>query len=1216
MKAARRFDIGKSPLSGTVLIEASAGTGKTYAISGLYLRLIIEKRLEVENILVVTFTVAATGELREQLRGRLRATLSLMDNPSGDGCSRELLGLRSKYAEDPLQIALGEKFSKDPDARERLSRAIRNFDEASIFTIHSFCQRALLENAFESGALFEAEFIAGDERLLAEISEDYYRKNFYEAPLPFVRYSLDEKLSPESLASLVKKRPLDPGYILKGGEGGADDKEVLEAADRLYEKYREINEAWMEAKAEAEDFLCHCRNEGVLNGVSYSSKIITRLLENMDAYAGQGEPLPVFKDIKKLKASSISNRFNRGKSADIPEIFTKIGEFLECHERAIGVFAGCLLRLQREFFAYASEEMRRRKERLAVRSFNDLLVDTHRALAAGSDSALARSVRRRYAAALIDEFQDTDPIQYSIFTTIFGGGESLLYLIGDPKQAIYGFRGADIFAYMKAAASAGTKSTMDVNYRSEPELVEAVNTIFSNVDRPFVFPQIGFTRVSAAADKKNRGDSESARGESGPSPKMKLWFVPQLPDSAGNKPMSKAEAGRIVMNAVSAEIVRLISEEKCEPGDIAVLVRTGLQAREMQAALRILGVPSVLYGSESVFASNEAVELLRLLRAVDNPADGRLLRAALATDIMGKSGDDIARLISGGDEWEALVGRFFDYRETWARSGFIRMYSGLLRAEGVRGRLLRRPDGERMMTNLQHLAELVHRAEREEGLGMEGLVKWLNRAIAEPKETIGNEEHELRLETDEKAVTLITIHKSKGLQFEIVFCPYPWDTREVDEPFIYHDPSCENRPVFRLGGGEEDTDEAFNAASRERLAEDLRLFYVALTRAKRRCYLAWGRINKSFSSAPAYLFHNPGDLGDAGVAAKLEAYVKNLEEESMLKQLESLAQKSGGAIELSKIPVEAPGNYKTPGKKPASLSYRSFTGSIAPGRRVTSFSALSEGSPLERDYDFEYAPAAGQPETATRNIFTFPRGAAAGSCIHAIFEEIDFSMSGDVEGLIKEKLRLYGFESDWAGALLEMVSSVLGTGLSDNTERQPRPLAGLSPEERLHELEFTLPIALVTPEGLSAAFAGAGRGGPVSDFADSIAHLGFQPVGGFLRGFIDMVFVGDGRYYLLDWKSNHLGDSPSDYSADRIAEEMLRHRYTLQYHLYSVALHRHLKLRIRDYEYGKHFGGVYYLFVRGMDPKDESCPGVFFDLPEERLIESLGRYFDTGDAGP
>lgn len=1206
MNVARRFDITQSPLSGTVLIEASAGTGKTYAISGLYLRLVLEKALEVENILVVTFTVAATGELRERLRGRLRATLSMFEDPPGSACGEEMLDLRSRYADDPLQVFLVERFGSDSEARERLSRAIRNFDEASIFTIHSFCQRALLENAFESGALFQTELEAADDELLESIAEDYYRKNWYDAPLCFVEFSAAQGVSPASLASLARKRPLDPEYILDGGATGADADETLEAARSLEKEYGALCEAWNAARASAEAFLHGARTDGILKANIYSEAIIGRMIEKMDAYAGGGL---IFgntkdkkdKDVGKLSASSIRAAFKKGGSVDIPEFFARYEEFSGRRERAGGIFEGRLLRLKRGFLDYSSGELIRRKEQKAVRSFDDLIRGMHRALAAGGGSALARSVRRRYAAALIDEFQDTDPVQYSIFTTIFGADESLLYLIGDPKQAIYGFRGADIFAYMKAAASARTRATMDVNRRSAPVLVSAVNAMFSRVNDPFVFPEIGFTPVSAGA-REPGGD---------PSPGMRIWFIPSSLASSADRAVSKELAGRTAVAAVASETVGLLSTGTYAPGDIAVLVRTGRQARDVQESLRAVGVPSVLYRTESVFASIEAVEMLHVLRAASNPGDARLLRAALATDIIGMTGDDIMRLSSGGREWESAIERFFDYRDTWARGGFMRMFHALLRGEGVHERILRRPDGERVLTNVLHLAELIHREQRKKGLGADGIVKWLRGAIAESDQPGEKEEHQLRLETDENAVTLITIHRSKGLEFPVVFCPFAWDVRDIDEPYVYHDPARGNRPVFRLGGEGDDDGDARTAVSREQLAENLRLLYVSVTRAKQRCYLVWGRVNKCFDSAPAYLFHNPGDLGAGDIAARLAVHVEGLDDRRMTDDLSSLAVSSEGGIVLSEIPREKAPDYRPPRVKPPALSCRSFNGSVEAGRRVTSFSALAGGAPYERDRDFEYVPPAVRDGSATRDIFAFPRGARAGSCIHAIFENIDFSLAGGAERVVRDALALYGFDDDWTGALADMTSSVLRTPLE--SPWGTGGLYALAPRDRLHELEFTLPLAPVTPDGLAGAFARAGGGGLVADFSGSIARLGFQPVRGFLRGFIDMVFVRDGRYYLLDWKSNHLGNSPSEYSAERMAAEMLRHHYILQYHLYAVALHRYLARRVRDYDYGRHFGGVYYLFVRGMDPADDSRPGVFFDMPPAALIESLGRYFDGED---
>lgn len=1206
MSAASRFDIIESPLSGTVLIEASAGTGKTYAISGLYLRLILERALEVENILVVTFTVAATGELRERLRGRLRATLSMLDDPDGGGgCGRDLLDLREKYADDPLQRALVERYGSDPEARERLSRAIRNFDEASIFTIHSFCQRALLENAFESGVLFESELGAADMEEIDGIAEDFFRKNWYEAPLPFVEFSSAERVSPAYFSLLARKRPLDPDYILEGGAGNIDADGVLEIARCLDDEYPRFRESWRAGRERAGAFLLDALRDEVLKANMYSEAIIARMIERMDDYVAGGLPLSTG-DLKKFRTASLEKAFRKGRSVALPPIMERCEEYLALCDEANRRFDEYLVSLKREFLSFVEKELHRRKELRAVRSFDDLIRGMHEALRGGGGSALARSVRRRYAAALIDEFQDTDPVQYSIFTTIFGTDESLLYLIGDPKQAIYGFRGADIFAYMRAAASAGTKATMDVNRRSAPELVGAVNAIFSRVRDPFVFPEIGFTPVSAAAVPEDKGPDGS--------PGMRIWYISSRHAAVEGKAVGKERAGDMTVAAIASETVDLVSGGLYAPGDIAVLVRTRHQAREVQESLRAVGIPSVLYGTESVFASVEAVEVLHVLRAVDDPGNARLLRAALSTDIIGMNGDDIARLSLDERAWEREIERFFGYHETWERYGFMRMFHALLRGERVHERLLRRPDGERVLTNVLHLAELLHRAQIEERLGGDGIIKWLNGSIAGSDEPNATDEHQLRLETDENAVTLITMHRSKGLEFPVVFCPFTWDTRDVGDPFLYHDPARGNRPVFNIGGAGGESGDGRAAAAREQLAENVRLLYVAVTRAKRRCYLVWGRINNGFGSAPAYLFHNPGDLEGDGIVEKLATHVKTIDDDAMMRGLKDLAESSAGCIELGEIPVKGARVFKATGAEAPDMRCRTFGGVITGGRRVTSFSALAQGSTAERDYDREYIRPAEPGRAEAGSIFDFPRGARAGSCIHAVFEDIDYALSDPAatERTVREKLELHGFESSWTGALLGMVSSVLRFPLG--TAGGACRLGKLGPGERLHELEFTLPLGSVSPAGLGRVFERAGGGGLVGDFAASIANLGFRPVKGFLRGFIDMVFVHEGRYYLLDWKSNHLGHSPSDYSAERIALEMTRHHYILQYHLYAVALHRFLALRLEGYRYASHFGGIFYLFVRGMDPSSDRPAGVYFDLPPAGLVESLGRYFDEGEA--
>jgi len=1057
-----RFDLLQTPLAGRNLIEASAGTGKTFTIAGVYLRLVLELRLPVSGILVVTFTEAATKELRERIRKRLKEAESAFEQGGSD---------------DPLLAGLLCSFPDHAAPRRLLATAVRSFDEAAIFTIHGFCQRMLQENPFESGSLCNTELLTDQSSILGEIAQDYWRINCYGATLERVEAANAAGIFPSSLLSMARRVCGDP----------------------------------------------------------FASVI-------PDA---PGEP---------------------GDTAD------------------------WLMGLKRGFFDYLAGELPGRKRLKNVRSFDDLLLDLHQALARPG-STLPGLIRERYQAALIDEFQDTDPTQFAIFDTIFPAAhQAPFFLIGDPKQAIYSFRGADIFAYMGAAKATQECHTLLENWRSEPSLIHGVNTLFSSHDCPFCFEEIPFSPVDAAPRERELLTEEGT----GAAP-LKLWFAPRREPG---KPINKGDAWELLPETVATEVSRLLRDgaggklkigaRKVQPGDIAVLVRANRQARLMQRALTRRGIPSVLCSAGNLFDSFEAGELLTVLSAVAEPGHEALLRGALATDLAGVSGAELARLMENEREWEQVLEEFRGYHELWGASGCLAMTLRFLERRRVRGRLLSAPLGERRLTNLLHLVETIHQAQIQGHLGMEGVIAWLACRIAEePK----REEHEIRLETDEAAVQLVTIHKSKGLEYPIVFLPFCWaEFAGKEQTALFHD--ANGRAVLDIGSAE--LPEHQLLARRENLAESLRLLYVALTRGKHRSYLVWGAFKDAGDSALHYLLHPDAEVVNGQLS---------LSDAELLEDLGRLVRASDGAIELLPIPgVDLlpflPDAVENPG-----FDFRRFRGTIARDWRVASFTSLStrqhyaaelpdrdEGSCSE-----PADPAGGEPS----GIFAFPRGAKAGIFLHEIFERLDFTAPPELLApLVTDLLKSHGFEAQWCGAVCSMVRSVLRTPLGE----ERFILEGIGLERRSTELEFFFPLARLTSDGLREAVARcSGEAFPV-DMAGLFSRLSFIPVQGMLRGFMDLVVEHAGRYYILDWKSNHLGNRVDDYDLPGMRREMEGSLYPLQYLLYTVALDNYLRLRIPGYDYEQHFGGIFYIFLRGVDGKGN---GIFADRPSKRFVEEL-----------
>jgi len=539
--------------------------------------------------------------------------------------------------------------------------------------------------------------------------------------------------------------------------------------------------------------------------------------------------------------------------------------------------------------------------------------------------------------------------------------------------------------------------------------------------------------------------------------------------------------------------------------------------------------------------------------------------------------------------------------------------------EGIKQRLRTFPDGERRVTNILHCIELLHGASIEKKLGPEGLLKWLQEKRT--KESASEaDEYQIRLETDEKAVKIVTIHKSKGLEYPVVFCPFSWGSAETGKNslVVYHDSNKAHQPTIDIGFPVNENSR--RSMEHERLAELVRLLYVTLTRAKYRCYLAWGPINESETSALAYLIHYRPKTQKIINLAGLQDFMKGLNDHQMEEDIANLVEKSGGAIELMPIPAPASLVYRPPSLETAELTCREFSGDIEKDWRTTSFSAivsardyLAEAPDRDKTVDTESYPVESESDRSGKHalsIFDFPYGASAGSCLHDILEHIDFTLenSDDARRLIAEKLAGYGFEDKWTDTIYGVVANVLSAPIMG--KGTPFSLSCLTSSDRLHEVEFYAPLGRISAGRLGEVFRSYGGRTIPDRFSGRIESLGFKPHKGMLRGFIDMVFHYNGRYYLVDWKSNLLGDS-GNYRREKLDEVMEKELYILQYHIYVVALHQFLGVRDNNYHYREHFGGVFYLFLRGIDPERGSEYGIFFDRPEFDLINNLS-HFLTG----
>lgn len=1229
------------PMVGTSLIEASAGTGKTHAITTLLVRLLLERGLTIDQILVVTFTNAATAELRDRTRARLKAARAAYAGRDAHDSEMAFLAQRS-------QDRMGDQ--------RRLVQALRHFDEASIFTIHGFCQRILQRHAFESCVSFDLQLVAEQRELFEQIVNDFWQRRLHEAPAALIRFLNEERITPTRLVRVVQEASVHRDAVSIPGAAVIDLAPVLE---RYEQASRRAAQLWEHDQRQVEGLL---RHSDALNRTKYSAEGITNWVSALGAAldAATRGSTRLFDRFERVTSTGLREGCNRGKTPPSHRFFLACDEVWQARESAREALQAEVTGLTLALIDFARQELRRRKEARRVVSFDDLLHRLDEALHGPQGSRLAETIRARYGAALIDEFQDTDPVQYRIFRAIYHGGDNPLFLIGDRKQAIYGFRGADIFAYLRAAADAKDRTyPLRVNWRSDPGLVEAINTLFARATVPFVLPDIPFSPTDPAPGAL---DQLHTPGEV--TAPFRLLFVRREGKTATRtRTISAQWCSDWLAIAVVAQIARqlqsgaMLGDRPVHPGDIAVLVRKNAQALAVQRALRDQRIPSAIQSDASVFDSCEALEVEQVLTATEEPTNSALVRAALATSVVGVSGNDLAAMQDDEAAWERWALRFHSWRSDWVQRGFIQGYHRMLDELRVQHRLLEWVDGERRMTNLLHLGELLHQAATRQHLGPDGLLSWLRRMRldARARGELASHASQIRLESDEQAVKVVTIHKSKGLQYPVVFCPFLWESavsHEQGSPcLVFHDP--ENADALTIDFEPRHSDRNLALAKREALAEGLRLLYVAVTRAKHQCNVIWGAFHDCETSALGYLLHQ-SRRGEGDLATETAKRFAALDDDAMLAELRSLEKQSSGKVQVTELLSEP-----APAVRPAPttdrvLRHRELRRTVETRWHLTSYSSLTSSQHVsvasddeardrdqqDRERRWEVVGEQNQPDKGVPGplvLETFPRGAKAGILLHTILAEIDFAAvdQAPVEQLVGAELARFGLPGEeWRKKLCEAIALIVSTPLRASPDSFA--LKDIDRASRLNEMEFIFPVGnskvrdgvsgrqpTAPPESsvslsrlatlIDREVARGAAGAITPEYADQVRRLGSAPFEGFLRGFVDLVFEHQGKWYVADYKSNYLGEEPEHYRGDALIDEMARRHYFLQYLCYSVAVHRHLGRRVPGYDYDRHFGGVCYLFLRGMSPRHPLGTGVFWDRPPRTLIDAVSLAFEGGE---
>jgi len=1186
------------PLQHSNLIEASAGTGKTYTLSLLYLRFILESEpaLSLQQMLVVTYTSAATKELKDRIRLRISEALRAFQQPAkAKGEYQQLCAL----------------FKDHSKALSRLKTALLNFDQASIFTIHSFCQRALKETAFDAALPFKTELLDNDHDLMQALVDDYWRINFYHAPAALLALLSTQAITPDSLLTDIRVAVGKP-YLKRLKPQFRGD--IGEQAQQLDVLYHHAIDTWQQSAEEISTLLR--QHSGFYANVVKALDAMVAGMQTLSARTITTAPKDLPPKVEMLIVAKLQVKKN---FAVIDHAFFGLwDDFLLARQQLAQSLKDYHNHLRNEVLDYLQQQLPLEKRRLGVMSFDDLLLQLQASL--HKNPALAKLLANKYQVAMIDEFQDTDPVQYDVFQRIYGKSESsVVFFVGDPKQAIYSFRGADIYTYLKASQDTQQQYTLNNNWRSHPQFIKALNQLFSYGERPFYDANISYQTVAAGQPQLQLQLQQPSLTTPEARAPLRLW---KLEDTEGKK---KSELMDDIAAFVADDITRLlgaadegkahIATRPLEGGDIAVLVRSHRQGQQIKNALTERGIACVQSSKDSIFETHEAKQLLSVLLAIAKPSEEDQIRRALVSDFFAYRGDDLLHFDQDSNAWDRKLQSFTDWHQLWQTQGFMPMMRTMMRDEQVQAQLLSYANGERRLTNLLHLCELIHSESHQNSRGMEGTIRWLQQQSRHP--TLSSDRLQLRLETDDKLVQIVTIHKSKGLEYGLIYCPYLWadsiKSASGEAAIMFHADDAAHTPSLDIGSAERE--DHLGLLAQEAYAENMRLLYVALTRAKYHCTVValTEKISRYIDrSALGWLL---SDGVSDGANAKNKQFISAYQQ-----TITALVSQSDGVIAAEPLPEPPaqPLHYQSKQSTP-NLKARSFQKTIAKTYRISSFSGLTAGNHLQaHDHD---ASLLFHPTTTPHNSLQddFPRGATAGSCLHDIYQHSDFTKPLSIStqepsaSAILRALDKWGFSDSLADSAHRLINNSLQAPLSPlnadlklaNLKLANLKLANISPAQRLNEMEFHLPLnAVLSVQALQQLLLQHLTGDKWQGVRNAIKHLDFEQLSGYLKGFIDLIFEYQGQYFVVDYKSNTLDNYAEDNMLTAIAES----HYYLQYLIYSVALHRYLQQRIANYSYQSHFGGVYYLFIRGMSEEGQGA-GVFYDLPEFSLIQALDKVF-------
>ena len=1105
------FDVLNIELKGKNLVEASAGTGKTYAIGILVLRLLLESKFKIEQILMVTYTNAAVDELEIRIRKFIDEAILHVRNISK--CENELINLVIKKS---IEINGRETTLK------LLNEAVEFLDETSIFTIHGFCKKVLTDYAFENSMLLNTEIIDDQSRLIEDAAAEFWRRNVTVISPNILKKMLEGNFSLKNIKEIFLRIANGSKLRIKNTIHSKDQDKIYDDLNqKSFNQHKqfihEIEKNWPE----------------VQNAKIGQLKSLKAAVDNNK-----------IEDFEEIFLSNLKSRPDSPVLQKLDFLFTEATKVLD-YERLIQAFIDDIIATYyQKAVDFIESNIESKKNRNKLISFYDLIKILHNTVVRNQSQVLKKELNYKYKAVFIDEFQDTDKMQYEIFQNLFiENSDSILYFIGDPKQSIYSFRGADLDTYNLAKSNLkNSLYSMNTNFRSTKLLLHGINEFFgtNDGDDPLISDSLNYINVEFGNDSLGELHCKGNKVNS---------F--EILTNSDNQDNSDTSNQKLVLENLAAEIVELLlngtinkknENRNLKPSDIGILVRSNQHGKLIKDKLSSYNIPAIVVDDTKVLETSEARNLYFILYAIHEP-DHPSISRALLTPFTNFNPDQLKKL-----NFELIHNIFVDLKNSWNKSGVYSAVSGFIKYFNIRSILLS-PDntkGKRIITNLIQLAEILNEKEIFDGLSPLELLDWLQRARQGDKNA---GKFEQILEDDENSIQIVTAHKSKGLSYNIVILPFFNLVPKIKNNYYVEYKNQEGQKIISVYNDEEEKQYQQLIENQE----NERLLYVAITRAVYKCMIFYNNkegilkkyINK-LGDKPMHIFYRPAE----------------------------------------KIP-DITYKYLDYHENPLPENAKIFNTHIDNSWNITSYTALNKNK--------EYLPHISEmnfdsDDSYDEFIFSsLQKGKQTGLILHKLLEKVNFSNPANHKYLISKILNEFGinpseYDSDLYFSLL---SHILKTDLAPFDFK----LNQLDSSKKLAELEFYFSIDRFKTSELNSIL-------PHLD-------LSYTEIEGIMNGYIDLVFEYNNKFFILDWKTNHLGYKREDYLPKELKKEITKNNYDLQYLIYTIALIRYLKSIKQDFDYERDFGGVFYLFIRGIRQNSEN--GIFFDKPDYNLILALER---------